>query len=116
MLNGLIISETKNVCIDEAEIDAKIEDALNDICTMMGKKRKKKKINIHIKVRLLNGLYRLLIRIRSSVHDKTDEIQIKMYNVNDLDKDELHSINEKLNKIKDRTMKILIKIRDILCQ
>ena len=44
-------------------------------------------------------MYDLLEHIISEIKNETDEIYIKMYNVNGLDKDALHLINDKLNEI-----------------
>ena len=60
-------------------------------------------------------MHDLLKHITSEIHNETDDIYIKMYNVNRLGKDQLHLINDKLNVIKTQTKKNLIKIKDILC-
>ena len=98
--------------------DATADKAINLICNMMGKKNRKrlKKINIDKKEELLDRVYDLLDHIIREMIKETDEIYMKMCDVNMLDKDELYLINDKLNEIKAQSRKNLIKIEDILCQ
>ena len=129
LINKLIISKLeKNIYIDnlrpeldelnkiDAKIDATADDALNVICNMMCKKNSKtlKKIDIGKKVELLYKVYDLLEHIISEIKNETDEIYIKMCNVNGLDKDALHLIKDKLNEIKTQSKKNLIKNKDIV--
>ena len=123
LINRLTVSEIKKgVDIDDlnkikAKIDAEIDDALNDICSMMCKKRKNnKKINMNKRARILNSMYRLLLRLTYNTHHNIDGIYIDMLDVSELDIDKLHLIDDKLNKIKAHKIKNLIKLRDILCQ
>ena len=86
---------------------------------MMGKKNIKtlKKINIDKRVELLNRMYDLIKHIISEIKNETTEMYKKICNVTGLDKDTLHLINDKLNKIMTQSKKNLIKIiEDILCQ
>ena len=47
----------------------------------------------------------LLKYIIRDIHNETDDIYIKMRNVNVLDKDELHLLNDKLKEITTQTKK-----------
>ena len=131
LINKLIISKLK-IYVDDsvsevdelnkiyAKIDATADEALNVICNMMCEKKKKrkrlKKINIDKKVELLDRVYDSLEHVISEIKNETDEIYIKMCNVNGLDKDALHLINDKLNEIMTQSKKNLIKVKDILSQ
>ena len=84
-------------------------------CVKKNRKRLKK-INIDKKVELLDRVYDSLEHIISEIKNETDEIYIKMCNVNGLDKDALHLINDRLNEIMTRSKKNLIKVKDILSQ
>ena len=124
MINELIISKLKIYFDDlgpgldeiDAKIDATADDALNLTCSMIGKKNRKrlKKINIDKKVDLLYKVDDLLKNIIRDIHNETEDIYTKMYNVNRLDKDELHLRNDKLKEIKTQLEKNLLKITDIL--
>ena len=69
------------------KIDAIADDALNAICNMLCKKNRKilKKINIDKKVELLDRVHGSLKHIISDIHHETDELYIKMRDVNVLD-------------------------------
>ena len=83
---------------------------------MMCKKNRKrlKKINMDKKIELLDRVYDLLKQIINEINNETDETYIKMCNVNWLDKDALHLMNDKLREIKTQLKKDLIKIKDTL--
>ena len=116
LISELIISKL-NIYIDDleadklneidAKIDATADDALNVIRSMMGIKNRKrlKKINIDKKEKLLDRVCDLLKHIIREIHNETDDIYIKMHDVNWLDKDELHLTKDKLNEITTQTKK-----------
>ena len=66
------------------------------------------------KIELLDRVYDLLKQIINEINNETDETYIKMCNVNWLDKDALHLMNDKLREIKTQLKKDLIKIKDTL--
>ena len=62
-------------------------------------------------------MYNSIKHIISEIKNETIEIYKKICDVIGLDKDTLHLINDKLNKIMTQSKKNLIKIiEDILCQ
>ena len=119
LINELIIFKLKIYFHDLGpgldEIDAKIvataDYALNLICSMIGKKNRKRlrKINMDKKTEFLDRACDLLKHIISEIQNETDEIYTKMCNVNRLDKDGLNLINDKPNEIKTQTKKKHIK-------
>ena len=116
LINELIISKLEiyfdnlGPGLDEidAKIDATADDALNYICSIMGIKNTKR-LKKDKKEKLLDRVCDLLKYIIREIHNEAGDIYITMRNVNVLDKNKLHLINDKLKEITTQTKKKLNK-------